>query len=179
MNPTVELVLNQMLHSEVGNYVIPGLQSALVGGRGYGCVRLFDNSRRHQEQITPHSHRFDFACLVLEGIVTNRIWRETENEEEGDLFQASDLIYGGECGGKYLDQQSREVAHWTYTEIDYGRGHWYTMTAEQVHSIDFSRGARVLFFEGPSKSLRTTILEPFVDGKVVPTFEVKPWMFKR
>jgi hypothetical protein len=53
------------------------------------------------------------------------------------------------------------------------------MTADQVHSIFFSRGAIVLFFEGSKESDTSIILEPFVNNEIVPTFKVEPWMFKK
>lgn len=53
------------------------------------------------------------------------------------------------------------------------------MLASEVHSIHFSRGAQVLFFEGPTVADTSIILEPNVDGETIPTFRVEPWMFKR
>jgi hypothetical protein len=47
-----------------------------------------------------------------------------------------------------------------------------------IHSISFSRDAVVLFIESASTKNKSSILEPVVNGKVIPTFEVKEWMFK-
>lgn len=59
----------------------------------------------------------------------------------------------------------------------YVHGDFYSMKASEIHSITFSRDALVLFFEGPEKATETLILEPFVDGQTVPTFQVQPWMY--
>lgn len=167
--------LRRLAHSPIRNYAIPGLTSSLIGGAGHGCIRLFECSRDHQEEITPHSHRFDFQCWVLAGEVRNRIWNQAWSH--GDHFLRSKLSYGGECGS----YKKTEVGVERYEHVDtiYTAGDCYAMTARQIHSIHFSRGACVLFFEGPMRHDDSVILEPWVDGEVVPTFEVKPWMFKR
>lgn len=51
------------------------------------------------------------------------------------------------------------------------------MKAEEIHSITFSRGASVLFFEGPRKTDTSTVLEPVVDGETIPLFRTEPWMY--
>ena len=87
------------------------------------------------------------------------------------------LTYGGACGEYTVSRAG--VERFIYQDTTYSAGECYSMTAQEIHSIHFSRGARVLFFEGPSKRNDSVILEPFVDGEIVETFEVKPWMFKR
>lgn len=168
--------LRRMTHSPIRNYALPGLTSSLVAGAGHGCIRLFECSRDHQEEITPHSHRFDFQCWVLSGEVRNRIWSQSW-QDGADHFMVSTLTYGGACG-------SYEVAHkgverFGYSDAIHKAGDCYSMTAREIHSIHFSRGACVLFFEGPNQHDTSVILEPWVNGEVVPTFEVRPWMFKK
>ncbi len=164
-------IIEQMKSSKVANYVIAGLDSYLLEN---GNVRIFENSRNHQDQITPHSHRFNFTCLVLRGQVTNKIWTECK-EENGDLFQESLITYQGEIGS-----HKKEVAGHLWYQVNeyiYNVGQTYSMTHDQMHSIDFSKYAVVLFFEGPSISNTSLIIEPIVDNRVIRTFENKDYMF--
>lgn len=167
---------DSLAHSIVRNYVTPGLTSALVGGAGHGCVRLLESDRDTREWITPHSHRFDFTCIVLAGQVENI---EFTPSSRGDLYACGTLrpIDGGL--GQY------EVVHGeigeTYAETTriYGPGGTYSMRHHEIHSIRFSRGARVLFFEGPNVSDTSVFLEPYSNGATVHTFAVQPWMFQK
>jgi hypothetical protein len=165
-----------MKHSPIHNYGgIPGLTSYLVGGASeHGLIRLMECSREHHEPIIPHSHRFDFHCLVLAGQVRNIVW---ERVGRGDAYQDSALVYGGSPG--FYDVRPEGTGNWATKETVYGGGEEYSMRAEQVHSIFFGRSTSVLFFEGPHRNDSSIILQPFVDGEVVPTFQVQPWAFKR
>lgn len=170
----VELI-KSMARSQVRDYVIPGLTSSLIGGDGKGMVRLFSQERTHEEPITPHSHRFDFQCAVLKGEVRNRIWRV---DIDGDEYQETVLEHHGQFG----DQTRRRaigIDRWSFTESTHVAGTSYGMRAEQIHSIYFSKGAEVLFFEGPSYSMNSAMLEPVSGGRVIPTFRVDPWMFRK
>lgn len=171
--------LLKMAHSPVRNYVVPGLTSSLIGApSAAGTVRLFECEREHQEAITPHSHRFNFQCWVLRGWVRNRVWKQTYPHDAGaDKFESTTLVYEGDIG-KYR-MEPGEVNGWRYRDCTYAEGECYAMESEQVHSIYFSRDAVVLFFEGPKVTDRSVILQPFTGGEVIPTMEVKPWMFKR
>lgn len=169
-------LIKSMARSHVRDYVIPGLTSSLVGGEGQGMVRLFTQERNHEEPITPHSHRFDFQCLVLEGAVFNRKW---ELDEDGDPYQLSVLEHHGSFGDQTRRSVQSKIQNWTYDEVEYRAGHTYFMKAYEIHSIFFSKGAAVLFFEGPNKSDSSFVLEPVSNGRVIPTFKVEPWMFKK
>jgi hypothetical protein len=163
-------------HSPIRNYVIPGLTSWLIGQPSpAGTMRLFENSRDHQENITPHSHRFDFRCWVLKGSVRNKLWKYAAYQ--GDWFTKTTLHYLGQTGA--YERGGTEGARYTCEVTEYAAGDWYGMKAHEIHSIVFAAGTEVLFIEGPSIKDRSVILEPFVDGELIPTFEVKPWMFKR
>ncbi len=108
-------MLKAMTHNKINNYVIPGLSSSLIGNTSrHGCARIFECSRDHREIITPHSHRFDFQALVLQGEVHNEIWTETSTVE-GDLYACTDLVYNGEIGD-YRKCESRTARY--STEID-------------------------------------------------------------
>jgi len=52
------------------------------------------------------------------------------------------------------------------------------MKHDEIHSITFSKGAKVLFFEGPQVSDKSVIIEPIINGQTVSTYDVAPWMFK-
>jgi hypothetical protein len=169
-------MLKAMMHSPVRNYAIPGLTSWLIGEPSpKGTMRLFECSRDHQEPITPHSHRFDFQCWVLQGSVRNRIW--SASAFDGDAYTHTNLVYAGECG-KY-EKVRIGVGRFGFRDDHHGEDDWYAMTHDQIHSIYFAKGTQVLFFEGPTISDKSLILEPHVDGEDVPTFQVAPWMFKR
>ena len=69
------------------------------------------------------------------------------------------------------------AARYSRQSTRYVHGDFYSMKASEIHSITFSRDALVLFFEGLEQTSETLILEPFVDGVTVPTFQVQPWMY--
>lgn len=176
MKKHIENIL-AMTGSKVLNYGIAGVDSSLVNK---GLVRVFECSREHQEAVTPHSHKFDFSCLVLEGKVRNRIWEPipiNSKYHEADLFTVSKLKYLGEMG-KY-EKEVLGYDRYTYDDNIYTEGDWYSMTHDQIHSIYFSRNTKVLFFEGETITNETLILDPYVNGKHVPTFDIKPWMFEK
>lgn len=165
--------LELMKSSRVANYVIAGLDSYLLEN---GKVRLFENSRNHQDSITPHSHRFDFTCLVLYGRVKNRLWSPCE-VEDGDFFEESSLVYDGEIGRHKCHRVGRD--HYKFSDSVFRSGDIYSMKAHEIHSIQFSKGAKVLFFEGPQVTNESLIIEPVVNGEKIPTYQSLPYMFKR
>lgn len=157
----------------VKNYVIAGLNSSLLSN----CtLRYFECDRRHQDTVTPHSHRFDFFCIVLEGWVVNRLWTECQ-EPDGDLFQVSAMKYEGEFG-KYTRKELRQD-YFTYSDFKYVAGEFYSMDAEQIHSIFFSKNAKILFFESKHQIKSSNIIEPVVDGEVIKTCNKLDYMFKK
>jgi hypothetical protein len=180
----VEKVRNLVLTmkvSPVKDYVIPGLESALIGAGVNGTVRLFSQERFHEEPITPHSHRFDFSCLVLRGMVENVMWAPVGDScIDADYYARTKLVHRGEFG-KYNIEPENNVPFKKYarTKKAYMVGECYHMKAEEVHSIFFQRDALVLFFEGPKRLDHSYVLEPVSDGRVIPTFKVEPWMFRR
>lgn len=169
-------LIRSMRNGTIQNYATPGLNSSLIGGEGSGKVRLFESSRDQQQEITPHSHRFDFQCLVLCGTVINRLWVEGRTEE-GDFFQETLLNYGGTPG--HYERKAIGPGWYERFDTQYSRGQVYSMRAEQIHSILFSRGAAVLFFEGPPRLDSSVILEPIVNDIIIPTFKVEEWMFQK
>ncbi len=70
-----------------------------------------------------------------------------------------------------------EQRHYKYSDITFLAGECYSMKAEEIHSIQFSRGAKVLFFEGCART-GSVFIEPVVGGHVIETFKVESWMFK-
>lgn len=181
----VARVLSSMAHDPLRNYIIPGLTSHLIGGANRemdrGTVRMFAIDRTHEEAVVPHSHRFDFACHVVAGVVENTLWSAHPYSEGecwnryGEPYRRTVVEYGGEPG-KYT-VKSRDLRGFTRRKTVYGVGSWYAMNAEEIHSIRFGPGARVLFFEGPKQTDSALYLEPVVEGVAVPTFKVEDWMF--
>jgi len=174
MEKTIIKNLLAFKRDKISNYVIPGLDSYLILDNGpEGKIRLFESTRDHQESITPHSHRFDFTCCVIAGEVKNRVWSW---DRFGDKFMKTTLIYSNI--GEY-EKNQEDADSYGYRDHIYKEGDCYSMDSNEIHSIYFSKGAKVLFFEGPTETDSSIILEPFVDDEVIPTFEVKPWMFKK
>ena len=135
-------ILEDMSTDKISNYVIAGLDSSLLGN---GCVRYFENSRDHQDQITPHSHRFDFCCLVLNGKVENTIWTTPDNEDS-DEFVVSELSYCGEVG--VHDVENLRTQRYAPQSSSYYTGDVYQMLHSEIHSIKFSRVQRYCFLKG-------------------------------
>ena len=145
-------VIKALRVNTLHNYALPGLSSSLLQN---GKVRLFESCRNTEEFITPHSHRFPFACLVLQGSVQNSLWVE---DPDGDEYQISELHYGGEVG-KYSVVE-KDVRRFAAFKKDYQTSHWYAMKA-----ID--------------ESQTTEILQPVVNMNVIPTFKTEDWMFSK
>lgn len=167
-----------MANAKIANYIAPGLSSFLVGGPEHGKVRLFRSDRDTREWITPHSHRFDFTCLVLRGQVINILFTRRWGADDCDVFSAGTLKRKGSFG-EYEFTPGTDACSYQETLQVYKEGDTYSMTHDQIHSIRFSRGAMVLFFEGAEVADSSTVLEPWSDGKRVPTFATQPWMFER
>lgn len=174
----VRLLLSQQPCNRLNNYILPGLRSDLLEG---AKVRIFRNTCPTMQIITPHSHRFDFVCYVLRGHVFNRKWEQLNDEpnpaENVHRMWASRLEYQGKPGS-YVVVPDDYPTWYQSTVTRYQAGSWYGMEAHEIHDIDFSHNAEVLFLEMPSRTTRTVILEQCVDGMRIPTFEVKDWMFK-
>jgi hypothetical protein len=167
-----------MANSPIRHYIAPGLTSSLVGGPGHGKVRLFCSERETREWVTPHSHRFDFTCLVLRGWAQNIIFTRQWGADGADLYTAGTLKRDGDFG-RYEFTPSADACAYTESAKTYNAGDVYAMTHEEIHSIRFSRDALVLFFEGPEVSDSSVVLEPWSNGRRVPTFATQPWMFAR
>lgn len=180
MTPEFVGLVSQMLRSEVRNYATPGLTSHLVGGEGKGAVRLFSSDRHTREWVTPHSHRFDFVCLVMRGEVENILF--VSNESSTSNRYARGYIRAIDGGLGSYENVRGDASRWEEFEEHpsiYRAGDVYSMTHDQIHSIRFSRACQVLFFEGRDVTNHSEYLEPVSNGVVVPTFQVEPWMFER
>lgn len=164
-----------MKGNPMGNYIVPGLTSWMIGAKSQnGCVRLFESEREQQRDIAPHSHRFDFSCLVLRGEVVNKVWTHSP---AGDEFELSRIRYLGRPG--LYEKEALERGRFDFTATHYSQGDFYRMEFYEMHSIVFSRGALVLFFEGPTLTDESLMLDPISDGDVIATSDTAPWMFKR
>lgn len=166
--------LDALSHSRISNYILPGLDSLLVGA----STRIFRNTRRSSGFITPHSHRFDFQCLVLRGAVLNTLYEAQGPGTKGDMYERAEIRYAG-SPGEYdrVDPGDRVYERYIGTDKSYEAGDWYGMRAEQIHSIRFSSDAVVLLIEGASTQETSFYLEPVVNGQTINTARVEPWMF--
>ena len=163
-----------MRHSPIRNYVVPGLTSWLIMDQGKaGKVRMFENTREQHHFITPHSHRFNFSACVVQGVVENVLW--TAGAPNADRYCLSSTVYVG-APGQYV---KKVISYSDYqpTPVRYAEGEWYSMKHSDIHSIKFSKGAIVLFFEGPEITSKSFVLEPVVDGQHIQTMMTEPWMF--
>jgi hypothetical protein len=156
--------IEKMRHNTLENYVITGLNSSLIKG-----VRLFEQTTIQSDEITPHSHRFNFSCLVLCGMVINELWVRTDDRHDIEVNQ-SVLTYLGSAG-KYQQSSIKETAYYKVITSCFKTGDTYAMRHNEIHSIRFSEGAKVLFFEEPSDITESIILEVGKD------FEVTDKMF--
>jgi hypothetical protein len=168
-----------MLHNQLRNYIMPGLTSYLVGSEKKGSVRLFHSERECMEFVTPHSHRFDFTCLVLSGDVLNTIFRPGYAYDDAWCLSSINQVCGKDGLNEYTHIRGTEASHWRAEIFKFSTGDVYSMTHEEIHSIKFSKGAKVLFFEGPQLKTTSYMIEPWENGKCIPTFRTEPWMFER
>lgn len=180
----IRRLLDSMSFNPVRNYIAPGLTSWLIGGMAteHGLVRRFVSEIDQWEFITPHSHRFAFTQLVLEGAVINTVFRPMQGkciDPKGAAWVKSVVRRGSEKFGHYEIDPDEAPSLWFPETRSYGPGTTYTMAPDEVHSVKFTRGADVLVFQGPDVSDETTILEPWCDGRHVKTFRVADWMFER
>ena len=177
-------VLKQMVTRSIDNYISPGLISHLVAvSEKGGMVRMFENTREQMVSVTPHSHRFDLTCIVLEGEVRNTIFNTVRHQRNGHIaegaeaFVVKDISY---CGGvgKYREVGQDKYFHTSLSRV-YKQGDIYSMTYDQIHSIWFSKGAKVLIIEGVDRTNTTKVLLPIdKNGVVIDTMKVEDWMFK-
>jgi hypothetical protein len=113
--------------------------------------------------------------LVLKGYVNNVINTEGSG---GDEYCMSSLAYRGKPGHYDKVVVKTAMSFLTHTKV-YGEGDWYSMTKDQIHSINFSKDAVVLFFEGETQTSMTFVLEPWVNGQCIPMMKTQDWMFQK
>lgn len=172
-NQVVDFLKTYMASSPLHNYVIAGLTSQIIG-EGKGRVRLFSNTRKHQDAILPHSHRYHLMCTVISGQVKNHTWTK---DEGGDLFQEVSLNYQGEPG-KY-DKMPLELNRYVMKTKTYNAGETYLLSNEEIHSINFSKGAQVLVFESEPIEDYSIVLVPCVNGQpLLEMMETRGYMFQ-
>ena len=161
----LEEVLDQSKGRPIRNYLINGLTSYLMDDMR---VRYFQNTRVQQQFITPHSHRYDLACLVIRGEVVNTLWKSSDSQDEvADKFELAEQEYTGEPGKYTLSRNEDSIGYWTHQSRQYGEGEIYHMKSDEIHSIHFSNRAKVLFFEGRSQTQFSKVLLPVVDGETI------------
>ena len=168
--------LMQRGYAPVRNYIVPGTTSWLLSDPGpNGCSRFFEVTREQLVHVTPHSHRFDFTAKVVRGYVINQIWIPS-NSFQDDSYQRTELVYDGSPGQYHKGKIWKGM--WRHIDQTYTPGQRYGMRYDEIHSIIFGKGSIVLINEEPTITTKTSILEPLVDNKPIPTFKVESWMFK-
>ena len=165
-------------NSHVRNYVLPGLTSSIIVPPSInGCVRLFEAERTTHEFISPHSHRFDFWCLVLRGRVVNTLFHG--DGLHGEPWTMRRFIRKSVEFGEYINMDSDpSIVRFRHEDTLYHEGDIYSMQHHEIHSIRFSKGTRVLFFEGKEITNTSKVLTPMSGGKHIDTFKTEPWMFE-
>lgn len=173
--------LREMTHNRLENYIVPGMESVLIGGEGHGLVRAFSIDREARDWVTPHSHRFNFAALVLAGKVHNTLFTKATSGYKADdwCLSAIDQVCGANGIREYIHTRETEGGPWHQDTKTYYPGETYSMGYNEIHSIRFERHTSVLIFEGPQIVSSSVMLEPWVNGKCVPTFRTEPWMFEK
>jgi hypothetical protein len=179
-------VASTMRNNSLSNYIVPGLVSSLIGDGGtpYGKVRMFHASREATDFITPHSHRFELAILVLTGEVDNTLFHPATYYPEArddDKWMPSTItqVCGADGILEYRHEYPGPAGAYARRSRSYGPGDVIHMKAEDIHSIVYHKGASAILFEGPEQTKTSTMLEPFVNGKLVPTFKTQDWMFEK
>lgn len=182
MSAMLEIIskaIEPMRNNTLRNYIVPGLTSHLIGGPKAGLVRLFHAERETLEFITPHSHRFDFTCLVLNGDVANTIFRPGYTYDEEWCLSTINQVCGKDGLNDYQHIREEKPSFWRGETLKYTTGDTYSMKHLEIHSIKFSKDTRVLFFESPQLTVTSQMIEPWVDGRCIPTFKTESWMFER
>ena len=174
--PILKWIQGMTAPSEVmRNYIVPGLSSTMLSrGEDGSKVRMFEMSREQELFVAPHSHRYNFACNVLTGIVENTVLRESD-DDKGDLFQEVRQTYL-DSPGKYESSVESIPVRYVRDKYVYRKGDWYGMSHGEIHSIWFSKGARVLFLEGPDLKDSSVVLQPYSDRPCDISFTAD-WMF--
>lgn len=148
--------------TRIVNHVEHGLDSTLLSE---GMFRVFTANYETQVRL-PHSHKYDFACLVLKGSVLNRTYTPIENskyKENNELHaEYCVTIQTGQLGDYKFNRQQRQA--FQISEKLHSEGEWYQMTSEDIHTIRFSKGAVVLFIEGPAKTDQVEVLFPYASN---------------
>lgn len=172
----LKTIVDTLKTNKISNYIIPGLESWILicdKDPRWGKLRLFKATRDTDYIVTPHSHRFDFWCYVIEGNVLNTVYIESM---DGDLFECQSLVRV-----EHFNTYSRSTVkrkRYKKSFHQHNKNETYFMRNDEFHSICFAKGTEVLFLEGPSKSAESHILLPVVNDKTINTFKVEDWMFK-
>lgn len=147
--------LEQRLSSPVYNYATQGLTSRLLAG---WQPRMFTTDGGTDFTL-PHSHRYDFLSIVLEGSVVNRIWTSGHFSNGRELYEST-LEYRGKPGEYTAETDPYGPRIWSHQAKRYERGQCYFMTSNEIHSIAFAPGSEVLILEGPTIRDRSVVLHP-------------------
>lgn len=164
--------------STIGNYVVPGLESVLLGKSNDFTVRMFHMTEHQVMHITPHSHRFNLLSYVLKGEVEHHVYYTAVSDATTKLkdFRFAVMEQKGQLGN--YDTELYTNGLFRRYESKYEAGSSYFLKAEEYHSVIFSKGAKVLIIEGPEVAT-SKVLVPLVKNTVCSTLFTADWMFKK
>lgn len=165
-------LINSIKHSKIPNYILPGVDSYLL----HGDIRILESCRDTREFVTPHSHRRNLHCTVIQGEVLNVEYQKTGSPSAATWY-CSTLRYLSKGEYQVIPTPEPETYYETYKR--YSAGDSYTLLAQNIHSISFKKGTVLMLQESGEPTPSSVILEPAgSDGQRIPTFHVAPWMFK-
>lgn len=179
-------LLREMGHSKVDNYIVPDVSSQLIGSDSgeRGRVRIFDSSRDQDMFVTPHNHRFDLWCYVVQGEVENILYKthyanlQKIQSSRADTYDVVQQRYNGEIGE--YEEIRRNKDRYAKFSTKYTEGSQYFMRYDEIHSIKFGRGAMLLIIEGKPKRDSNQVLLPVdYQGNTINTLSNEDWMFRR
>lgn len=160
--------------STLENYVIPGLRSVayLKTDDNGAMLRSFEMTAHQEYYITPHNHRYNFECFVLDGEVENTIF----NPIEATRATADHVIVPYDEAKHDIDLEKTEFVRAISSSRKHPEGDWYSMRHDQFHTITFAKGTRVLFLQGASVVKVSHCMLPYNAGRICNTFIWRDWM---
>ena len=164
--------------STISNYVAPGLESVSLGRSNGFHVRMFHMTAHQMMHITPHSHRFNLLSFVMAGEVEHHVYEKVAGgyENRPIAYTLAILSQKGKFG-EYETELYSNGMFFRYEAVHKAGGSYF-LSADEYHSLIFSKGARVLVIEGPEVN-EPKILVPLVKGAACSTLFTADWMFKK
>ena len=155
--------------NEIQHYVIPYLTSHKVQS-----AEILHMEHYQHGLVAPHSHRRDLLFVVLEGVVHNELYI---SDDSGPEYLVRKIKYEGHPG-KYSSDNEEVRGRFRSVRYSFNAGDRFRMLANEIHSIYFNKGAKLLRVSGPELIATSLQLIPVTDKAVrVDIAAVQPWMF--